>query len=264
MAGQTSGSRVERHTKRLTRWWDGGNYPRMTLPSTPLGPLLVVEDEPEIALLLSYHLSNAGYRVATAADGRQGLQMAAESPPALLILDLMLPDMSGFDVLEELRTEPSTKNTAVLMLTALREDADRIRGLSLGADDYLTKPFNPEEVVLRVGAILRRANNGTVRKDVLTVGPIEIDRRAHRVTVGGTGPDLTATEYRLLLLLADHAGDVLTRSQLLGTIWDAQPGMNTRTVDVHVQRLRTKLGPAGEMVETVRGFGYRLRTPVAA
>jgi two-component system phosphate regulon response regulator PhoB len=146
------------------------------------------------------------------------------------------------------------------MLTARREEPDRIRGLSLGADDYLTKPFSPQELVLRVGAILRRtAGAAASATDALTVGPIGIDRAAHRVSVDGRDVELTPTEYKLLLTLAERRGRVQGRSHLLETVWDAAPDIQTRTVDMHVQRLRAKLGVAGELIETVRGFGYRLR-----
>jgi two-component system phosphate regulon response regulator PhoB len=147
------------------------------------------------------------------------------------------------------------------MLTARREEPDRIRGLSLGADDYLTKPFSPQELVLRVGAILRRIQQAHPQpSDTLRVGPIVIDRDAHRVTLDGAGDvELTPTEYRLLTTLAERRGRVQARALLLETVWEAAPDIQTRTVDMHVQRLRTKLGPAGDMIETVRGFGYRLK-----
>jgi two-component system phosphate regulon response regulator PhoB len=146
------------------------------------------------------------------------------------------------------------------MLTARREEPDRIRGLSLGADDYLTKPFSPQELVLRVAAILRRTSGAAVSPgDRVTVGPIIIDRAAHRVVIDGQDIDLTPTEYKLLLTLAERRGRVQARAHLLQTVWDAAPDIQTRTVDMHVQRLRAKLGAAGDLIETVRGFGYRLR-----
>jgi two-component system phosphate regulon response regulator PhoB len=145
------------------------------------------------------------------------------------------------------------------MLTARKEEPDRIRGLTLGADDYLTKPFSPAELVLRVGAILRRVGGGAGAADTLAIGPVVIDRAAHAVAVEGRALDLTATEYKLLLTLAERRGRVQARTQLLQTVWDAAPDIQTRTVDMHVQRLRTKLGPAGDLIETVRGFGYRMR-----
>jgi two-component system phosphate regulon response regulator PhoB len=220
--------------------------------------ILVVDDEPDIIALVAYHLVKHGYRVSTASDGVEAVRAAKQEQPALIVLDLMLPGKSGYEVLEELRANASTRETAVLMLTARKEEEDRIRGLALGADDYLTKPFSPQELVLRVGAILRRMHK-TARADVMTVGPIEIDRGEHRVRVEGNEVELTATEYKLLLLLAERRGRVQDRAKLLETVWDAAPDIQTRTVDMHVQRLRSKLGPAGDLVETVRGFGYRLR-----
>lgn len=222
--------------------------------------VLVVDDEPEIVALVAYHLAKAGYRVATAAAGQDAIDMARRERPALMVLDLMLPGMSGFDVLEAIRADENTREVAVLMLTARREEIDRIRGLSLGADDYLTKPFSPQELVLRVGAILRRTSQpASASADVLTIGPLKIDRAALTVHVEETDIDLTPTEYKLLLTLAERRGRVQGRGHLLETVWDAAPDIQTRTVDMHVQRLRTKLGVAGDLIETVRGFGYRLR-----
>ncbi|WP_337172452.1 response regulator transcription factor [Gemmatimonas aurantiaca] len=222
--------------------------------------ILVVDDEPEIVALVAYHLAKAGYRVATAASGPDALEVARRERPSLIVLDLMLPGMSGFDVLEQLRTDDSTRDVAVLMLTARREEPDRIRGLSLGADDYLTKPFSPAELVLRVGAILRRTGSATpVSADTLVIGPLHIDRAAMTVKVDGQDVELTPTEFKLLLTLAERRGRVQGRGHLLETVWEAAPDIQTRTVDMHVQRLRSKLGAAGELIETVRGFGYRLR-----
>jgi two-component system phosphate regulon response regulator PhoB len=219
--------------------------------------ILVVDDEPHIVALVAYHLAKAGYRVTTAANGPDALTIANRERPALVVLDLMLPGMSGFDVLKKLRGRDHTRDVAVLMLTARREEPDRIEGLALGADDYLVKPFSPQELVLRVKAILRRSASNSGSRDMMIIGPLHIDRAAHRVTVDGADIDLTPTEYRLLLLLAERSGRVQARSHLLETVWDAAPDIQTRTVDMHVQRLRMKLGRAGEMIETVRGFGYR-------
>jgi two-component system, OmpR family, phosphate regulon response regulator PhoB len=227
--------------------------------------VLVVDDEPDIVALVAYHLAKAGYRVSTAASGTEALQAAREERPALIVLDLMLPGMSGYDVLQQLRASSSTENVAVLMLTARREEPDRIRGLSLGADDYLTKPFSPQELVLRVAAILRRlTSGGAAPGDVLAIGPLRIDRSAHKVSSDGHDIDLTPTEYKLLLTLVERRGRVQGRSHLLESVWDAAPDIQTRTVDMHIQRLRAKLGAAGEMIETVRGFGYRFRAPGGA
>ena len=221
--------------------------------------VLVVDDEPDIVALVAYHLAKAGYRVSTASSGTDALELARRDRPALLVLDLMLPGLSGYEVLEQLRGDESTRDIAVLMLTARREEPDRIRGLALGADDYLTKPFAPQELVLRVAAILRRTRaSGAATADRVSVGPISIDRAAHEVRVGGAAIELTPTEYRLLLLLVERRGRVQERAALLESVWEAAPDVQTRTVDMHVQRLRAKLGPAGDLIETVRGFGYRL------
>jgi two-component system phosphate regulon response regulator PhoB len=221
--------------------------------------VLVVDDEADIVALVAYHLAKAGYGVSTATSGAAALEKAREERPSLVVLDLMLPDMSGFDVLEALRADNATKGIAVLLLTARREEPDRIRGLSLGADDYLMKPFSPQELVLRVRAILRRVGaGGTQTDDMVKIGSLRIDRAAHRVSVGDRDVDLTPTEFKLLLLLAERKGRVQARSLLLQTVWEAAPDIQTRTVDMHVQRLRSKLGAAGDMIETVRGFGYRI------
>jgi two-component system phosphate regulon response regulator PhoB len=226
--------------------------------------VLVVDDEPDIVALVAYHLAKAGYRVSTAASGPDALEAARREHPALLVLDLMLPGLSGFDVLEQLRADPATRGIAVLMLTARSDEPDRIRGLSLGADDYLTKPFSFPELVLRVGAILRRVGATPQHPgDVLRAGPVQIDRAAHRVSVEGEDVELTPTEFKLLLTLAERRGRVQARGHLLETVWEAAPDIQTRTVDMHVQRLRTKLGPAGPLIETVRGFGYRMKAAKA-
>jgi two-component system phosphate regulon response regulator PhoB len=226
--------------------------------------ILVVDDEPDIVALIVYHLAKAGYRVSTASTGADGLEAAKRERPALVVLDLMLPEMSGYEVLEQLRASDATRGVGVLMLTARVEEPDRLRGLSLGADDYLTKPFSPQELVLRVAAILRRmAAPPAVPADVLAIGPLHIDRSEHRVLVDGATIDLTPTEYKLLLMLAERRGRVQARGHLLETVWEAAPDIQTRTVDMHVQRLRAKLGRAGVLIETVRGFGYRLRAEQA-
>ena len=226
--------------------------------------VLVVDDEADIVALVAYHMLKAGYRVSTASGGAEAVVAARHERPALIVLDLMLPGLSGYEVLQALRSETTTREVAVLMLTAKHEEQDRIRGLSLGADDYLTKPFSPQELVLRAGAILRRVKAGGGHSaDALSVGPIGIDRAAHLVTVDARPVELTPTEYRLLLLLAERRGRVQSRARLLETVWDAAPDIQTRTVDMHVQRLRSKLGAAGDMIETVRGFGYRL-SPVGS
>jgi two-component system phosphate regulon response regulator PhoB len=220
--------------------------------------VLVVDDEPDITALVAYHLAKAGYRVSTAANGRDALNAASEERPDVVVLDVMLPGVGGYDVLSELRRRPETRDVGVILLTARRDEPDRIQGLSLGADDYLTKPFSPAELVLRVQALLRRLTAPAVSSgSVVVVGRLAIDHAAHRVTVDGREITLTATEYRLLDTLVERRGRVQARSQLLEIVLEAQPDIQTRTIDMHVQRLRTKLGDLGELIETVRGFGYR-------
>ncbi len=231
----------------------------MDQPTQAVERVLVVDDEADIVALVAYHLAKAGFRVSTATSGTEALEQARRELPSLIVLDLMLPGMSGFDVLEAIRRNDATRSIGVLMLTAKHEEPERLRGLSLGADDYLTKPFSPAELVLRVKAILRRMSSPASRDDLLRIGEITVNRSAHSVQVGGQPVDLTPTEYRLLILLAERRGRVQARSNLLQAVWDAAPDIQTRTVDMHVQRLRTKLGPAGDAIETVRGFGYRMK-----
>lgn len=222
--------------------------------------VLVVDDEPDITALVAYHLARAGYRVSTAASGTDALKAAREEKPDVVVLDVMLPGVSGYDVLADLRRLDETRDVGVIMLTARREEEDRIRGLSLGADDYLVKPFSPQELTLRVNALVRRLSAPPVSSgSMLTAGDITVDRSSHRVTIAGHDLELTATEYRLLHTLMERRGRVQSRPQLLESVWDAQPDIQTRTVDMHVQRLRSKLGEHGDLIETVRGFGYRFR-----
>jgi two-component system phosphate regulon response regulator PhoB len=222
--------------------------------------ILVVDDEPDITALVAYHMAKAGFRVSTAGNGTDALKAAREERPDIVILDLMLPGISGYDILAELRKQEETREVGVILLTAKREEPDRIRGLSLGADDYLTKPFSPQELSLRVSGLLRRLGSPAVSAgSTLSAGPLVIDRSAHRATVHGQELSLTATEYKLLLTLLERRGRVQSRPQLLEIVWEAQPDIQTRTVDMHVQRLRTKLGDVGKLIETVRGFGYRFK-----
>ena len=222
--------------------------------------ILVVDDEPDITALVAYHLARAGYRVSTAGNGPDALKAAKDERPDLVVLDLMLPGLSGYDVLAELRKRDETRDVGVILLTARRDEPDRIRGLSLGADDYLTKPFSPAELVLRVQALLRRLAAPAVSAgSTLVAEGLLVDRAAHRASLAGVELNLTATEYKLLVTLLERRGRVQTRPQLLETVWDAQPDIQTRTVDMHVQRLRTKLSEMGDMIETVRGFGYRFK-----
>jgi two-component system phosphate regulon response regulator PhoB len=235
----------------------------MTQAETKAVParILVVEDERDIAALVAYHLTKEGYRVRTAEGGQEAIEAAATERPDLMVLDLMLPGYSGYDVLAEMRRQPSLNDVPVIILTARREEADRVRGLELGADDYLTKPFSPRELVLRVAAVLRRSQSPAVAgaTRLLRGGGIVVDLNALTVTIAGEPADLTPTEYRLLVTLLERRGRVQSREQLLRAAWDVQAKIETRTVDMHVQRLRAKLGAAGDHIETVRGFGYRFR-----
>lgn len=224
--------------------------------------ILVVDDEPDISALVAYHLARASYRVRTAADGAEALRAVESQPPDLIVLDLMLPGASGFEILQELKRRPETQTVPVILLTARREERDRIEGLQLGADDYVAKPFSPQELVLRVGAVLRRSAQ-QVRVDsprrVLRVGPFVLDPSAVHAEVNGRNLELTPTEFKLLQILMDRRGRVQSRRKLLESVWDVTANIATRTVDMHVQRLRTKLGEDADWIETVRGFGYRFR-----
>jgi two-component system phosphate regulon response regulator PhoB len=228
--------------------------------TTP-GRILVVEDERDISALVAYHLAREGYRVRTAEGGPEAIEAMASERPDLIVLDLMLPGLSGYEVLSEMRRRPELVDVPVILLTARRDEADRVKGFELGADDYLTKPFSPRELVLRVGAVLRRSQSPAVAGSgrMLQGGPVSVDLNAMRVSVAGEPIELTPTEYRLLVTLLERRGRVQSRRQLLETAWDIHARIETRTVDMHVQRLRAKLGEASENIETVRGFGYRYR-----
>lgn len=223
--------------------------------------ILVVEDERDIAALVAYHLTKEGYRVRTAEGGAEALEAAAAERPDLLVLDLMLPGFSGYEVLQEVRRRPELAEVPVVVLTARRDEADRVKGLELGADDYVTKPFSPRELVLRVGAVLRRVQSPAVAGSgrVLRGGAVTVDLNAMRASLDSEPLDLTPTEYRLLVTLLERRGRVQSRQQLLETAWEIHARIETRTVDMHIQRLRMKLGSAGSYIETVRGFGYRFR-----
>jgi two-component system phosphate regulon response regulator PhoB len=232
---------------------------------SPAQRILVVEDEADIAALVAYQLTKAGYRVETAADGAEALRAIEKEVPDLVVLDRMLPGISGDEVLESLRSTDATSGVPVLILTARREEEDRVEGLELGADDYLTKPFSPRELVLRIQAILRRTVATPDGKRLISLGPLSIDLSGYEVTLDGEEIVLTPTEFRLLRALVEPPGRTQSRAQLLERAWDVESTVSerihTRTVDMHVQRLRGKLGPVGEWIETVRGFGYRLRVP---
>jgi DNA-binding response OmpR family regulator len=227
--------------------------------AAPDKKILIVEDEADVVEMLARAFNRApGFSVTTAGDGISGLRQARENLPALVILDLMLPKMPGLEVYKILKSDSLTRHIPVLMLTAKAEEVDRIVGLELGADDYVTKPFSPREVVLRAQAILRRGQTPDETQS-LVAGPIVIDGVRHRVTVNGKVVHLTVLEFKLLRTLVQRRGRVQERDRLLSDVWGYESMIDTRTVDTHVRRLREKLGKAGDAIETVRGFGYRLR-----
>ncbi|MEM9070270.1 MAG: response regulator transcription factor [Myxococcota bacterium] len=223
--------------------------------------ILVVEDESDLAELVAFNLKQAGHAVTTAGTGATALAEIRRQRPDLLVLDVMLPDISGLEVCRRLRRDETTSRMPVLMLTAKGEEVDRVVGFEVGADDYVTKPFSPRELLLRIEAILRRVGGvDTEGPQAITVGNLVIDVPGHRVTVDDKEVSLTALEFRLLLDLAKRRGRVQSRSDLLERVWGYAPGIETRTVDTHVKRLREKLGSASRHIETVRGVGYRMRT----
>ena len=224
--------------------------------------ILIVEDEPDISALLAYHLTRASHRVRNVGGGMEALEAIRSHRPSLVILDLMIPELPGLELLSQLRADPEFADLPVLILTARGEEEERVAGLRAGADDYVTKPFSPEELILRVEAILRRVTSpegagilpgGSRLED----GPVQMDLGAAQVKVHGIPVQLTPTEFRLLQVLLERRGRVQSRSQLLESAWDEADAVTPRTVDMHIQRLRAKLGSAGDGIETVRGFGYR-------
>jgi two-component system phosphate regulon response regulator PhoB len=219
--------------------------------------ILVVDDEPEAVELVEFNLEKAGFDVAVAADGVEALKKARALVPSLIVLDLMLPELDGLEVCKMLRRDSATGKVPIIMLTAKAAEIDRILGLELGADDYITKPFSPRELVLRVKKILQRGQGSDQEQDRLKFGDLMIDGPRHLVTWRGKKVDLTATEFKLLMLLAQRRGRVQSRDQLLRDVWDYQSAIDTRTVDTHMRRLREKLGAASKFLDTVRGVGYR-------
>ena len=226
--------------------------------------VLVVEDEPDLRALLDRHLERSGHRVVLAEDGRDALRMAWTQPIDLVVLDLMLPGIDGIEVCRRLRSDPRTARVPVVMLTAKQETADRIAGLEVGADDYVTKPFNLRELVLRVEAVLRRVRGEEGASALLGYDGLILDPGARTVTIEGREVHLTQREFDLLHFLLTHPNRVFSRSELLRQVWDYDFEGYDRTVDAHVARLRRKLGPPGEWIETAWGSGYRLRPPNGA
>jgi two-component system phosphate regulon response regulator PhoB len=219
--------------------------------------ILVVDDEPEAVELIEFNLKQAGFGSVSAGDGAEALKKARSLTPALIVLDLMMPEMDGLEVCRILRRDPATASIPIIMLTAKAAEMDRIVGLELGADDYLTKPFSPRELVLRIKRILQRGNPGQEKQETLEFGSLLIDPARHLVNWRGKAIELTATEFKLLTTLAERRGRVQSREQLLRDVWDYKSVVDTRTVDTHMRRLRTKLGPASRYLDTVHGVGYR-------
>ena len=219
--------------------------------------ILVVDDEPDLLELVRFTLVQEGFRVETAVDGAGALAKVAALRPDLLVLDLMLPDQSGTEVCRQIRSTPETARLPVIMLTARSEEIDRIVGFELGADDYVTKPFSPRELILRVKAVMRRGGQPETRSRKLEHCQLALDRESHRCTVNQEEIDLTAKEFGLLTALMSRPGRVLSREQLLDEVWGSDISVTHRTVDTHLKRLREKLGTAGSMIHTVRGVGYR-------
>ena len=228
------------------------------MTKTPSKKVLVADDEADVLSLVCNNLKSAGFTALQADDGPAALDQARMHMPSLIVLDLMLPGMSGLEVCKALKAEPATKNIPIIMLTAKAEEVDRILGFELGADDYMTKPFSPRELVLRVQSVLRRATSQPEKAEVLKLGEILVDRTRHTVAVKGKELELTATEFKLLSTLMERRGRVQSRDVLLNDVWGYESVIDTRTVDTHVRRLREKLGKAADCIETIRGFGYRM------
>jgi len=217
----------------------------------------VVDDEPDAIELIKFNLKAAGYEVITAADGEEALKKARSMLPDLVILDLMLPEVDGLEVCKILRRDQRVSATPILMLTAKAAEIDRVLGLELGADDYVTKPFSPRELVLRVKRLLRTEPTNNTKEDEIILKELRLDVPRHEATVNGRSVDLTATEFKLLTVLARRRGRVQSREQLLHDVWEYDNLIDTRTVDTHMRRLREKLGIAAKYLDTVRGVGYR-------
>lgn len=222
--------------------------------------VLIIEDERDLAELLAFNLEREGFAATCVHDGKQGLEQALSLSPDLIILDLMLPGILGTEVCKALRKEQRTAGIPVIMITAKGDEIDRVVGFEVGADDYIVKPFSMREVTLRVKAVMRRFEHDDQPSAVglLTVGDIVIDTQRHSVVSGGSEIDLTSTEFKLLLFLAEKRGRVQSRENLLQNVWGYNNAGDTRTVDTHVTRLRGKLGPPGDLIRTVRGFGYKI------
>ena len=219
--------------------------------------IYIVEDEPDIRETLKYNFSNEGFKVSTAPDGEEALSNIKKVLPDVLILDLMLPGVSGLDVCKSIRADDDIRDMSIIMLTAKGEEIDRIIGFELGADDYVTKPFSVRELILRVKVLLKKQRESLVENKLVTFGPIRIDLDAHELKINDKEIVLTALEFKLLQHLVKRKGRVQTREQLLGDVWGYSAEVTTRTVDTHIKRLREKLGNTSEYIQTIRGVGYR-------
>jgi two-component system phosphate regulon response regulator PhoB len=225
--------------------------------------ILVIEDETDVSDLIRYHLKKAKFRVLDASDGLHGLTLASESRPDCIVLDVMLPKMNGFEVAKKLRADPRTESIPLLILSAKGETENRIKGLELGADDFLSKPFSPKELVLRLQSLLKR-KRPLENSDSTSAGPFILDRNSLKVMLNGERLDLTSTEFKLLSLLISKEGMIQTREELLMEVWGYRSSVDTRTVDTHMRRLREKLGDHAVHLETIRGEGYRFMAPAAS
>lgn len=234
--------------------------PVVTIPSEKTKKVLVVDDEEDVTTLVSYHLRAKGYQVETINDPNLIMGVARSFQPDLVILDVMMPDLNGIQICRMLRADPRLRKVAVMFLSAKSEEVDRVHGLEVGADDYICKPFNNKELVLRVQSVFRRLApaEGEERGVVLHAGAITLDVDHHRATVHGAPIELTATEFKLLRMLMERKGRVQGRDHLLLNVWNYETEIETRTVDTHVRRLREKLGSEASLIETVRGVGYRM------
>ena len=219
--------------------------------------IFIVEDEPDIRETLKYNFSNEGFKVSTAPDGEEALSNIKKVLPDVLILDLMLPGISGLDVCKSIRADDDIRDISIIMLTAKGEEIDRVIGFELGADDYVTKPFSVRELILRVKVLLKKQRESLVENKLVTFGPIRIDLDAHELKINDKEIVLTALEFKLLQHLVKRKGRVQTREQLLGDVWGYSAEVTTRTVDTHIKRLREKLGNTSDYIQTIRGVGYR-------
>ncbi|HJV67167.1 MAG TPA: response regulator transcription factor [Geomonas sp.] len=222
--------------------------------------ILIIEDETDLAELVAFNLEREGHRVAIAGDGVAGLEEAGRLRPDLILLDLMLPKLQGTEVCKLLKMSERTAGIPVIMLTAKGEEIDKVVGLEVGADDYVVKPFSTRELMLRVKAVLKRSRSASSASAVICAGPVTIDAARHRVSIGGSEVLFTSTEFKLLHTLAQRQGRVQSREQLLRDVWGYNYVEDTRTVDTHITRVRTKMGEAGDLIKTVRGFGYKMET----